>query len=146
MDIHPIRTDKDHHAALIEIERLWAFPDDSPENDKLDVLATLVEVYEKHRWPRRACTPLEILNYAVDEMGRTQAELAGLVGKTLASQLLNGSRRVSLSAAQKISAAWSIPIQLLVTPYEAGEAKSAKRSLKTRSEPRRRQSQRAKAA
>ena len=50
MDIRPIRSDDDHRAALQEIERLWGFPDDSPENDKLDVLATLVEAYESTRW------------------------------------------------------------------------------------------------
>ena len=145
MDIRPIRTDDDHRAALEEIARLWAFPDNSPENEKLDVLATLVEVYENQRWPRRTCTPLEILNYAISEMGRSQAELAGLVGKTLASQLLNGSRRISLSAAQKINAAWHIPIQLLVTPYETGEATKT-RSPKVHSQPKRKQTRHAKAA
>ena len=49
MDIRLIRTDDDHRAVLAGIERLWACPDDSPENDKLDVLVTLVDVYEKQR-------------------------------------------------------------------------------------------------
>ncbi len=119
MDIRPIRTDDDHRAALAEIERLWAYPDDSPENDKLDVLVTLVEVYERNRWPRVACSPAEILRYAIEEMGRSQTELAEVVGsRSLASQLLSGARRVSLDAAQKISAAWQIPIQLLVRSCE----------------------------
>ena len=123
MDIRPIRTDEDHRAALAEIERLWAYPDDSPENDKLDVLATLVEAYERWRWPRQACSPAEILHYAIDEMGRSQTELAEVVGsRSLASQILGGTRRISLDAAQKISAAWQIPIQLLVRPYEVAAA------------------------
>ena len=118
MDIRPIRTDEDHREALQEIERLWAYPDDSLENDKLDVLATLVEVYETQRWPRRDCSPAEILQYAVTDMGRTQAELADLLGsRPMASELLRSRRRVSLAVAQKISAAWGIPIQLLVAPY-----------------------------
>ncbi len=124
MDIRPIRNDEDHRAALAEIDRLWSFPDDSPENDRLDVLATLVEVYEKNRWPRRACSPAEILRYAIDEMGRSQAGLAGIVGsRSLASQMLNGSRRVSLDAAQAIAAAWGIPIQLLVSAVPDGPAR-----------------------
>lgn len=64
MDIRPIRTDHDSHEALKEIERLWSYPDDNPENGRLDVLATLVEVYEAERWPRRDCSPAEILRYA----------------------------------------------------------------------------------
>ena len=118
MNIRPIRTDDDHREALREIERLWAYPDDGPENDKLDVLATLVEVYESQRWPRRDCTPAEILRYAVTDMGHTQVELAELLGsRPMASELLRAKRRISLPVAQKISASWNIPIQLLVAPY-----------------------------
>lgn len=119
MEIRPIRTDEDHRAALKEIERLWDYPDGSPENDKLDVLATLVEAYERNRWPKRRSTPLEMLHYAVTDMGRSQKELADLLGsRSRASDLLKGRRRISLEVAQKISVAWNIPIQLLVTPYE----------------------------
>ncbi len=116
MDVRPIRNDEDHHAALKEIERLWGFPDDSPENDKLDVLATLVEAYENKRWPAGPSTSLEILRHAVTDMGRSQRELAELLGsRSQASDLLRGRRRISLEVAHKISAAWHIPIQLLVT-------------------------------
>lgn len=133
MDIRPIRNDEDHRAALVEIDRLWSFPDDSPENDKLDVLATLVEVYEKDRWPRRSCSPAEILRYAIDEMGRSQAGLAEVVGsRSLASQLLGGSRRVSLDAAQAITAAWGIPIQLLVSAGPDGPARPRRRRAHAR--------------
>ena len=119
MDIRPIRTDEDHAEALKEIERLMDLPDDSPENDKLDVLATLVEAYEAKRWPIGDVTPRDILDYAVTDMGRSQKELAQLLGsRSQASDLLKGRRRVTLDLAQKISAAWSIPIQLLVTPYK----------------------------
>lgn len=80
MEIRPIRNDDDHRAALQEIERLWAYPNTSPENDKLDVLATLVEVYKSRRWPTRGCSQIKILQYAVSDMGRTRAELADLLG------------------------------------------------------------------
>ena len=82
------------------------------------MLATLVEVYETQRWPRRNCNPAEILQYAVTDMGHTQVELAELLGsRPMASELLRAKRRISLAVAQKISAAWEIPIQLLVAPY-----------------------------
>lgn len=119
MDSRPIRTVEDLSAAIAEVDRLWGAPDGSPEGDKLDVLATLIDAYEREHFPVRPSTPLEMLRYAVSDMGRTQTELAAIVGsRSLASQLLNGSRRISLGAAQKISAAWHIPIQFLVTPYE----------------------------
>ena len=119
MEIRPIRNDDDLREALQEIDRLWTFPDDSPENDKLDVLATLVEAYESRRWPFPDATPLEMLHYAISDMGRSQKELAELLGsRSQASDLLRGRRRISLDVAQKISAAWTIPIELLVKPYD----------------------------
>ncbi len=123
MEIRPIRNDDDHREALMEIERLWAFPDDSPENDKLDVLATLVSAYEATRWPIDPSSPRDILEYAVTEMGRSQKELAELLGsRSQASDLLKGRRKVSLEVAQKISEAWKIPIQLLVARYSQSRA------------------------
>jgi hypothetical protein len=46
MQIRPIRADKDHRAALAEIETLWGASRGTPEGDKLDILVTLVEPYE----------------------------------------------------------------------------------------------------
>ena len=51
MQIRPLRTDKDHRAALAEIEKLWGASLGTPEGDKLDILVTLVEKYEERRWP-----------------------------------------------------------------------------------------------
>lgn len=117
MDIRPLRNDADLAEALEEIERLWDAPDDSPENDKLDVLATLVSAYEGQRWPTDPVSSRDILEYAISDMGRSQKELSDLLGsRSQASDLLSGRRRVSLEMAQKISAAWNIPIQLLVAP------------------------------
>jgi HTH-type transcriptional regulator/antitoxin HigA len=114
-----IRNDADHREALIEIDRLWNAPANTPEGDKLDVLITLAEAYEAGRWPVEPLSPRDILEYAVTGMGRSQKELADLLGsRSQASDLLRGRRKISLGTAQKISAAWRIPLQLLVAPYE----------------------------
>jgi len=123
MDIRPILDDTDLHKAIKEIGRLWGAKLGTPDGDKLDVLATLVDAYEQKHFPVKASTPLEMLRYAVTDMGHSQTELAEVVGsRSLASQLLSGTRRISLDAAQRISAAWQIPIQFLVAPYETKAA------------------------
>jgi HTH-type transcriptional regulator/antitoxin HigA len=43
MEIHPIKNDDDHAAALREIEQLWSAAAGTEEGDKLDILATLVD-------------------------------------------------------------------------------------------------------
>ena len=51
-EIRPIRAQKDYEAALAEIERLWGAKLGTPDGDRLDALATLVEAYEaKHYAP-----------------------------------------------------------------------------------------------
>ncbi len=80
MNIRPIRTVDDLHAAIAEVERLWGVPEGSPEGDKLDVLATLIDSYERDHFPVAPSTPLEMIRYAVGDMGRTQTELAEIVG------------------------------------------------------------------
>jgi HTH-type transcriptional regulator/antitoxin HigA len=47
MQIRSIRTNRDHRAALVEIENLWGASDGTPEGDKLDILVTLVETYRR---------------------------------------------------------------------------------------------------
>jgi HTH-type transcriptional regulator/antitoxin HigA len=78
MQIRPIRTDKDHRAALAEIEKLWGASIGTPAGDKLDILVTLVETYEERRWPLKSrCLfdPVDVLLYAIEELGHSQASL-----------------------------------------------------------------------
>src|SRR5215470_85019 len=82
MDIRPIRTDEDHRAALVAIEACWGAPEGTEEGDKLDVLTALVEIYEAKRWPIEVSAsfdPIDVLHYAIAELGHTQAELAELL-------------------------------------------------------------------
>ena len=118
MEIHPIRNDDDHAMAIREIEKLWGAAPGTEEGDKLDILATLVEKYEDRRWPNVDISdPIDLLNYAIDELGHSQAELAELLGsRSRASELLNRRRPLTVEMIHKISEAWKIPADLLVKP------------------------------
>src|SRR5580698_4395483 len=118
MEIHPIRNDDDHAAAIREIEKLWGAADGTEEGDKLDILSTLVEKYEEHRWPNiEASDPIDLLSYAIEELGHSQAELAELLGsRSRASELLNRRRPLTVEMIHKISEAWKSPADLLVKP------------------------------
>lgn len=119
--IRPIRTDKDHKAALAEIDRLWGAAPGTANGDTLDVLVALVEAYENRRFPiktRRRFDPVDVLHYSIDELGHTQAELADILGsRSRASEILGRRRPLTLEMIQRINAAWKIPADLLVQPY-----------------------------
>ena len=62
MDIKPIRTQADYQAALSEVESLMTAEFGTPEGDRLDVLATLVEAYEAKHFPMKVADPVEAIN------------------------------------------------------------------------------------
>lgn len=126
MEIRPIRTDKDHRAALAEIDTCWGAPEGTEEGDRLDVLLALVEIYEARRWPidiDESFDPIDVLNYAIEELGHTQAELAELLGsRSRASEVLSRRRALTVDMFHKISETWKIPADLLVRPYRIERA------------------------
>jgi HTH-type transcriptional regulator / antitoxin HigA len=122
MAIVPIRTPEDHAAAVARMAQLW---DAAPESDaaaELDALATLVDAYERKQLVLPDAEPVDILRYAVTEMGRTQTELAKILGsRSRASEVLSGKRALTVDMIREISAAWGIPTQLLVGKAKAAE-------------------------
>jgi antitoxin component HigA of HigAB toxin-antitoxin module len=126
MDIRPIRSDADHRAALAEIEACWAAPAGTEAADKLEILVMLVENYEMQRWPLQDAEifdPVDVLHYAIDELGHTQSELAELLGsRSRASEILARRRALTVEMIHRISEAWKIPAELLVRPYKIGKA------------------------
>ena len=126
MEIRPIHTDRDHKAALAEIEAYWGAPEDSEEGERLDILLALVEIYEAKRWPIEDdlhFDPIDVLHHAIDEFGHSQAELAQVLGsRSRASEVLSRRRALTVDMIHKISQAWKIPADLLVRPYEIERA------------------------
>ena len=51
MRIRPIRTKSDHRAALKEVEALMDAAPATPAGERLDVLVTLIEAYERKHYP-----------------------------------------------------------------------------------------------
>jgi HTH-type transcriptional regulator/antitoxin HigA len=126
MDIRPIRTDEEHRAALAAIEACWGAPEGTEEGDRLDVLTALVGIYEAKRWPidvSERFDPIDVLHYALAELGHTQAELSDLLGsRSRASEILARRRALTVDMIHKISEEWKIPADLLVRPYRIERA------------------------
>jgi len=126
MEIRPIRTDKDHQAAPAEIEACWGAPEGSEAAEKVDILLALVDIYEAKRWPMKSkerFDPVDVLRYAIDELGHSQAELADLLGsRSRASEVLSRRRPLTVDMIRKIGAAWKIPADLLVRSYRIERA------------------------
>jgi HTH-type transcriptional regulator/antitoxin HigA len=62
-ELKPIRTRADYDSALAEVERLWGAKSDTPEGDRLDLLATLIDVYEAKHYPMDRPDPIEAIRF-----------------------------------------------------------------------------------
>jgi len=124
MEFSPIKTDADYRRVLREIDRLWLAPENTPEGDQLDVLLALVQVYEEKTFPMEAETdPVETIIAHMDVTGRTQADLATLLGsRSRASEILNRKRALTLEMIHKLHEQWNIPAELLIRPYKLDAA------------------------
>ena len=78
------------------------------------MLSALIEAYEARHHEIPPADPSGVLRYAIEEFGRTRADLAAvLASKSRASEVLNGRRALTTEMTGKISAAWHIPVAAL---------------------------------
>ncbi|MGD0460604.1 MAG: transcriptional regulator [Terriglobia bacterium] len=121
MTIKPIRTKADHEAALREIERLWGADEGTPEGDRLDVLATLVEAYEQAHFPMDAPDPIEAIKFRLEQQGADQKALIGVIGnRTRVYEVLRRDRALSLSMIRRLNQRLKIPAEVLIRPVRVG--------------------------
>ena len=66
-EVRPIRTKRDHEAALKEVERLWGAKAGTRDGDRLDVLATLIDAYEAKQYPMDPPDPIEAIKFRMEQ-------------------------------------------------------------------------------
>ena len=131
MDPRIIKTAKQHREALAEVERLAAKDPakGSAEGDKLELMAKLVEDYEKQKFVFARPDPLSAIRFRMEEQGLRQKDLAPLLGgKNRVSEVLSGKRALTLAMVRALSETLHIPAELLVrepvAPYTVDVAGS----------------------
>ena len=119
MEIKPIRNEADYDAALKEIDGLMGTASNTPDDDALEVLATLVEAYEAKRWPIEAPDPISMIEHVMEARGLRQRDLASLIGsQPHASEVLNRRRSLTLPMIRALSREWKLPADTLIGEYE----------------------------
>ena len=119
MNIKPIHSEAVYVASLNRIDALMDANPGTPEGDELDILVTLVEVYEKRQYPIEAPDPVEFIKNVMDFLGIDQAELGKLLkSRPRASEILNRRRPLTLGQIRLISSAWNVPADPLIKEYD----------------------------
>ncbi len=117
MDIKPIKTDADYRMALKVIETLMDAVADTPDGEKLDVLATLVEAYESKHYPLGIPDPIEAIKFEMEQKGLTVKDLEPIIGKSnRVYEILNYKRSLTLKMIWKLHQQLGIPAECLIKP------------------------------
>jgi len=120
MDIKPIRTKSDYKAALKAVESLMTARRNTPEGDRLDVLATLIEAYERKHFPMDLPDAVEAIKFRMEQQSLTPKGLEPLIGAaTTVNEILNRKRGLTLAMIQKLHLHLGIPAESLIKQGEA---------------------------
>ncbi|SRR6266511_37598 len=117
MQVKPIRSKEDHVEALKRIEALWGSPQGTEDGDLLDVLVTLVEVYEREHFPVDLPDPVEAIKFRLEQQGKDYRALIGIIGqRTRVYEVMRRDRPLSLAMIRNLNAQLQIPAEVLIHP------------------------------
>ncbi len=126
--IRPLRSEAEYEAALDEVEGYFAREPKlgTAEADRFDLLALVIEDYERKRWPIEPPDPVDAIRYSMETGGRTQSDLGRLLGsRQRASDILSGKRSLTMGMAWKLNREWGVPAEALIAPPKSGRGKTA---------------------
>jgi HTH-type transcriptional regulator / antitoxin HigA len=117
MEIKPIVTKADHRAALKEIETLMTARRGTPDGDRLDVLVTLVEAWEKKHYPMDLPDPIEAIKFRMDQSGLGPKDLVPMIGQlNRVYEVLARKRPLTLQMIRRLHRDLGIPAESLIKP------------------------------
>ena len=116
-ELRPIRSEADYEVALEEAERLWGARSGTPEGDRLDVLATLIEVYEAKHDPMDPPDPVEAIRFRMEQLGLTRKDLEPMIGpRNRVADVLNRKRGLSIEMIRQLHEHLGISAEVLIRP------------------------------
>ena len=115
MDIRPIKTDEDFECAIRRIDELWHAKEGTSEGDELEVWLTLVEAYEKEHHPMPPPTLNEAIEFQMDQLGITKADLARMLGsRGRVSEILSGKHKLTVRMLKRLHNELGVPADVLL--------------------------------
>ncbi len=116
-EMKPIRTEADYETALEEVTALWGAASGTPKGDRLDVLVTLVDVYEARHHAMDPPDPVEAILFRMEQQGLTRKDLEHIIGsRTRIAEVLNRKRSLSIGMIRRLHDRLGISAEILIQP------------------------------
>ncbi len=124
MNIVPLKTNKDYENALKRMELLFDAPAGTTESDEADILALLIDDYEKKHFPIDAPDPIEAIKIRMEEMQLKQSDLVNEIGgKSRVSEILNRKRKLTVDMIRNLTTRLNLSANILVKDYQLKQKK-----------------------
>ncbi|MGU9962103.1 MAG: helix-turn-helix domain-containing protein [Candidatus Puniceispirillales bacterium WSBS_2018_MAG_OTU23] len=117
LNIKPIKDTADHDWAMQQIDEIMSQDNiSSNQVERMEVLAILVEKYEKEHFPVKSPTPVEAIEFRIDQLAITRSQASEILGvpRSRVSEVLNGKRPPSLNMMRSLHKLLNIPADVLL--------------------------------
>lgn len=122
-----ITTEKEYQDALKRLAKVFENDPDSPEGMEAELLVTLIEKYEKARYPIALPDPIEAIRETMERKGFKDKDLIESIGsKTTVSLILNRKRPLTIEMIRNLSELLRLPVEVLIQPYSVDGEKELK--------------------
>lgn len=119
MNIVPLKTNKDYENALKRMELLFDAPSGTAESDEADILALVIDDYERKHFPIEAPDPIEAIKIRMEEMQLKQSDLINEIGgKSRVSEILNRKRKLTVDMIRNLTSRLNLSANILVKDYQ----------------------------
>ena len=122
-NLKPIKTRADYETAVAEMKRVWGAKSGTPDGDRLDILATLVDTYEAQHFPMDPPDPIEAIKFRMEQQGLTRKDLEDILGtRTRVAEVLNRRRGLSINMIRRLHEKLGISAEVLIRPSRSRKA------------------------
>jgi len=116
-----IKTEQEYAFVLSRIEELMDAEENSPEVEELELLATLVELYEDEHYAMDLPDPVDAIKFRMEQLGLNQQGLVPFIGnKSKVSEVLNRKRNLTLSMMRSLHQNLGIPAEIFLQTAGVG--------------------------
>jgi HTH-type transcriptional regulator/antitoxin HigA len=119
MNLRIIRSTEDYQQAVNKVSELVMQDPvlDTAEGEQLELLALLIEDYEKKHFNFDVPDPVSAIEFRMEEQGLRQRDLIPILGsRSRVSEVLSRKRPLSLQMIRSLSESLAIPTEILIRP------------------------------
>lgn len=121
-----IKNEAEYEAALVRIDKIFDAKPGTRAGDELELLATLVEIYEEKTHPVDPPDPVSAVRFRMDQQGLKAKDMVPYIGSpSKVSEVLSGRRQFSLRMMRNLVRGLGIPAEVFLAGPQTKLRKAA---------------------